>query len=199
MHFLHFLLSLSLHSARSSVFFRALGRVIWRNRERDGLAELAVARQSVIDGPWQFWTVRSVIWRPWCGRSGTRVWARRRASRKMAERSRAGYLALLYLACLVAQAVRSNPVNLPLNRVSSRLLEKAWKGLNEHSPTHHLYAHGNLINAQELVSPRAHATSRDFHGESGYPGEHRENSDRPLLLFYFRCGYVGVTRAEPMS
>lgn len=71
----------------------------------------------------------------------------------MAERSRAGYLALLYLACLFAQAVRSNPVNIPLNRVPSGLLEKAWKALNEHSPTHHLYAHGNLINAQELEEP----------------------------------------------
>ncbi|XP_012538437.1 uncharacterized protein LOC105837850 [Monomorium pharaonis] len=71
----------------------------------------------------------------------------------MAERSRAGCLALLYLSCLVAQAVRANPVNIPLNRVPSRLLEKAWKALNEHSPTHHLYAQGNLINAQELEEP----------------------------------------------
>ncbi|XP_071559801.1 uncharacterized protein [Temnothorax nylanderi] len=71
----------------------------------------------------------------------------------MAERSRAGYLALLYFACLLAQAVRSNPVNIPLSRVSSRLLEKAWRALNDHSPTHHLYAHGNLINAQELEEP----------------------------------------------
>ncbi|KYQ48014.1 hypothetical protein ALC60_12974 [Trachymyrmex zeteki] len=71
----------------------------------------------------------------------------------MAERSRAGYLALLYLVCLVAQMVRSNPVNIPLNRVSSQLSEKAWRALNDHSPTHHLYAHGNLINAQELDEP----------------------------------------------
>ncbi|KAG5348347.1 CATF protein, partial [Acromyrmex charruanus] len=71
----------------------------------------------------------------------------------MAERSRAGHLALLYLACLIAQMVRSNPVNIPLNRVSSQLSEKAWRALNDHSPTHHLYAHGNLINAQELDEP----------------------------------------------
>ncbi|XP_011169692.1 putative cysteine proteinase CG12163 [Solenopsis invicta] len=71
----------------------------------------------------------------------------------MAERSRASCLALLYLACLVAQAARANPVNIPLNRVSSQLQEKAWRALNDHSPTHHLYAHGNLINAQELEEP----------------------------------------------
>ncbi|KYN02448.1 PREDICTED: uncharacterized protein LOC108774318 [Cyphomyrmex costatus] len=71
----------------------------------------------------------------------------------MAERSRADYLALLYLTCLVAQMVRSNPVNIPLNRVPLQLSNKAWKALNDHSPTHHLYAHGNLINAQELDEP----------------------------------------------
>lgn len=117
----------------------------------------------------------------------------------MAEQSRAGYLALLYLACLVVQAVRSNPVNVPLNQVSPRLLDKAWKGLNEHSPTHHLYAHGNLINAQELVSPRApRATSWDFHGESGYPRRESGKFRPPLatLLFYSRRGSVDVTR-EP--
>ncbi|XP_011859175.1 PREDICTED: putative cysteine proteinase CG12163 [Vollenhovia emeryi] len=72
----------------------------------------------------------------------------------MAERSGAtACLALLYLACLAAQAVRANPVNIPLTQVPSRLLEKAWRALNDHSPTHHLYAHGNLINAQELEEP----------------------------------------------
>ncbi|KYN27092.1 PREDICTED: uncharacterized protein LOC108757840 [Trachymyrmex cornetzi] len=71
----------------------------------------------------------------------------------MAERSRAGHLALLYLVCLIAQVVRSNPVNIPLNRVPSQLSEKAWRALNDHSPTHHLYAHGHLINAQELDEP----------------------------------------------
>nr|XP_012223533.1 PREDICTED: uncharacterized protein LOC105672877 [Linepithema humile] len=71
----------------------------------------------------------------------------------MAERSRAGFLTLLYLACFVAQTVRSNPVNIPLNRVPLTLWERAWRALNDHSPTHHLYAHGNLINAQELEEP----------------------------------------------
>lgn len=55
MHFLHFFLSLSLRSARSSVSFRVLGS--WKGNsgvaERDGLTELATARQSVTDSPWQ--------------------------------------------------------------------------------------------------------------------------------------------------
>ncbi|XP_011635419.1 uncharacterized protein LOC105426056 isoform X1 [Pogonomyrmex barbatus] len=71
----------------------------------------------------------------------------------MAERSRADFLTLVYLCCLLAQAVHSNPVNIPLKLVSPRLLEKAWRALNDHSPTHHLYAQGNLINAQKLEEP----------------------------------------------
>ncbi|XP_014488049.1 PREDICTED: uncharacterized protein LOC106751610 [Dinoponera quadriceps] len=65
----------------------------------------------------------------------------------------AGYLAFIYLSCLLMARAQSNPVNIPVNQVPLTLWERAWRALNEHSPTHHLYAQGNLINAQELVEP----------------------------------------------
>lgn len=72
----------------------------------------------------------------------------------MAARNRraAGFFAFIYLSCLLLARVQSNPVNIPVNQVPLTLWERAWRALNEHSPTHHLYAQGNLINAQELVS-----------------------------------------------
>ncbi|EFN80374.1 Putative cysteine proteinase CG12163 [Harpegnathos saltator] len=64
-----------------------------------------------------------------------------------------GFLVYVYLGYLLLARVQSNPVNIPVNQVPLTLWERAWSALNEHSPTHHLYAQGNLINAQELVEP----------------------------------------------
>ncbi|XP_011145705.2 uncharacterized protein LOC105186896 [Harpegnathos saltator] len=73
----------------------------------------------------------------------------------MAARNRRamGFLVYVYLGYLLLARVQSNPVNIPVNQVPLTLWERAWSALNEHSPTHHLYAQGNLINAQELVEP----------------------------------------------
>ncbi|RLU16605.1 hypothetical protein DMN91_010673 [Ooceraea biroi] len=58
----------------------------------------------------------------------------------MAARSRTGPLVLLLLVCCIGlHSVRANPVNIPLNRVPTALWQKAWRALNDHSPTHHLY------------------------------------------------------------
>ncbi|XP_029163617.1 uncharacterized protein LOC114935029 [Nylanderia fulva] len=66
--------------------------------------------------------------------------------------SHAGF-ALLCLVCVLAQTARTNPVNIPVKAVPGTLWMKAWKALNKHTPTHHRYSSGHMINAQELEEP----------------------------------------------
>ncbi|XP_070163410.1 uncharacterized protein [Polyergus mexicanus] len=72
----------------------------------------------------------------------------------MAAQSRAG-LALLFLACFLAKATRTNSLNYDSSflGVPGMLWAEAFKALNKHSPTHHRYSSGQMINVQELDEP----------------------------------------------